>query len=174
MSRQRLPPGAPGPGEQAPLRREAARALSERWDILLVIAAGGALGTLARWALTAQLQRSDEGLPWGTWTENVTGGFLLGALMVYVLDVWPPHRYLRPFLGVGVLGGYTTFSTAMLESHALTSAGRLDAALLYLGATLGIGLLAVWLGVLTARATVAAARRRRRHHRDDEGKRTPR
>ena len=55
------------------------------------------------------------------------GSFLLGVLMVFVLDVWPPHRYVRPFLGVGVLGGYTTFSTYMLDTRACWRRGAGDA-----------------------------------------------
>ena len=73
-----------------------------------------------------------EGFPWATFIENVSGGFLLGVLMVFLLDVWLPHRYLRPFLGVGVLGGYTTFSTYMLESRDLLAGGRAATAFAYL------------------------------------------
>ena len=52
-----------------------------------------------------------QGFPWAIFAVNVSGSFVLGLLMVYVLDVWPPRRFLRPFLAVGLIGGYTTFST---------------------------------------------------------------
>ena len=74
-------------------------------------------------------------IAWSTFAVNVAGGFLLGLLMVFVSDVWPPHRYVRPFLGVGVLGGFTTFSTYMLDTHAIFVAGRPSIALLYLVGT---------------------------------------
>ena len=93
--------------------------LKDRWDVLLVIGAGGALGSLARWGVSHLLPWSGDTFPWATFLENVSGGLALGMLMVLLLDVWPPHRYLRPFLGVGLLGGYTTFSTYMLEARDL-------------------------------------------------------
>lgn len=136
--------------------------LRERGDILLVVAAGGALGSLARWALGEAVPHAPGELPWATWLENVSGAFLLGALMVMVLEVWPPHRYLRPFWGVGVLGGFTTFSTYMLDTRTLLAEGRPGAALGYLVGTLVVGLVAVALGVLLARTLLGPGRARRR------------
>ncbi|GIM62689.1 hypothetical protein Pve01_78100 [Planomonospora venezuelensis] len=136
-------------------------------DVLVVIAAGGALGSLGRWAVGEALPAGPNGFPWSTFVENCTGAFVLGALMVFVLDVWPPHRYLRPFLGVGVLGGYTTFSTYMLDARDLLAAGHEGTAFTYLAATLLVGLAAVWIGIVSARATVAGVRRRRRSATDE-------
>jgi PII-like signaling protein len=65
--------------------------------------------------------------PWATFLTNTSGCLALGALMVYVLGVCPPGRYLRPFLGVGFLGGYTTFSTYTVELLDLTRGGPLAA-----------------------------------------------
>ena len=120
-------------------------------DVLLAISAGGALGSLARWGVGELLPWSGDGFPWATFVENLSGGFLLGVLMVFVLDVWAPRPYLRPFLGVGVLGGYTTFSTYMLETHDLLAGGQPALAATYLFGTLVAGILAVWLGVGSAR-----------------------
>lgn len=147
----------------ASARRRAARVLRDRWDVLLVIAAGGALGSLARWTVTAVVTYTSVGVPWATWWENVTGAFILGALMVFILDVWPPSRYVRPFLGVGILGGYTTFSTYMLDTRTLLSTGQVPAAFGYLFGTLLAGLFAVWAGVLLARTAVTAVERRHQH-----------
>ncbi|WP_457205239.1 fluoride efflux transporter FluC [Nocardioides sp. P5_C9_2] len=134
-----------------------------QWDVLLVISAGGALGSLARWGVGELVPWSGTGFPWATFIENVSGGFALGMLMVFVLDVWPPHRYVRPFLGVGLLGGYTTFSTYMLESRHLLVDGQLVTAWAYLGGSLLAGLGAVWLGIASARlATRGSPRRGRR------------
>jgi CrcB protein len=144
------------------------RVFRERWDVLLVIGAGGALGSLGRWAVNLALPSPSGGFPWATWVENVTGGLVLGALMVLILDFWPPSRYLRPFVGVGVLGGYTTFSTYMLDTHALFVEGHAATAVAYLFGTLLAGLVAVWAGVLGARAVVTAVERRHgRHHTQD-------
>ncbi|HET7533998.1 MAG TPA: fluoride efflux transporter CrcB [Nocardioidaceae bacterium] len=147
--------------------------LRSRWDVLLVISMGGALGSLARWGVGELLPWSGEDFPWATFIENVSGGFLLGILMVFLLDVLPPRRYLRPFLGVGLLGGYTTFSTYMLETRELLYSGHVVTAVAYLGGSLLVGLVAVWLGIGTARLVDRLAQRRRRRRRDAESSAHP-
>lgn len=129
-------------------------------DILAVIAAGGALGSLGRWALTQALPHRVDAVPVSIWVANVSGALLLGALMVFVSEVWPPRRYLRPFWGVGVLGGFTTFSAYMLDTRTLLAAHQPWLAAAYLFGTLATGLPAAWLGVVLARATVTESRRR--------------
>jgi CrcB protein len=123
------------------------------WDIVLAIAAGGAIGGAARHLVNLGVPH--EGFPWSTFVENVAGCFLLGALMVFLLDVWPPHRYLRPFLGVGVLGGFTTFSAYTSETRALLLDGRAPEGLAYLFGSVILGLLATWLGITSARMFTA-------------------
>ena len=102
------------------------------------------VGSLARWALAEALPHAPSVFPWATTLTNATGCFALGVLMVLALEVWPPSRYVRPFAGVGVLGGYTTFSTAMLDTRSLVAAGRPALAAGYaVGTTLaGLGLAA--------------------------------
>jgi CrcB protein len=148
--------------------RRAARVLRERWDILLVIAAGGALGSLARWGLSVTVPVATGAAPWvATGIENVTGGLLLGALMVLILEVWPPNRYLRPFVAVGILGGFTTFSTYMLDAFTLLAAGSVPVAFGYLLGTLLAGLFAVWSGIVVTRAAIrVVARHHRRKHKE--------
>jgi CrcB protein len=141
-----------------PLSRHASSVVRERWDILAVIAAGGALGSAARYGAGVLWPHDPSEIAWSTFAVNIVGGFLLGLLMVFVNDVWPPHRYVRPFVGVGILGGFTTFSTYMLDTHALLTAGRLPTALLYLFGTLLIGLVAVWLGIVVGRGAAAVLR----------------
>ena len=160
------PSGSPMPGDpDVPSRvsvgRHASSLVRERWDILAVIAAGGALGSAARYGAGVLWPHDASEIAWSTFAVNVVGGFLLGLLMVFVNDVWPPHRYVRPFLGVGVLGGFTTFSTYMLDTHALLYAGRPPVALLYLFGTLLLGLVAVWLGILAGRSAAAVSGHRR-------------
>jgi CrcB protein len=131
-------------------------------DVAAVVAAGGALGGLARWALNEIVPAAGGGFPWSTLVENVSGSFLLGALMVFLLDVWPPGRYLRPFLGVGVLGGFTTFSTYTSETRALLLDGQVVLAVVYLLGTVVAGLAAAWAGLVLARLAAGAGRPRRR------------
>ena len=130
----------------------------DRLDVLGVIAAGGALGAAARFAAGELWPHSSDGVPWTTLAINVVGSGLLGLLMFYVTDVWPPRRYVRPFLGVGVLGGFTTFSTYALETRALLTEGRTGIALAYLVGTLVLALGAVVAGALLGRVLVRSRR----------------
>jgi CrcB protein len=147
-------------------------ALVRRRDVLAVIAVGGALGSLARWGLAEALPHRPDEFPWSTFVANVSGCFLIGLLMVFVFEVWPPSRYLRPFLGVGVLGGYTTFSTYMLDTRALLVSGDARLAGIYLFGSLAAGFTCVWLAVFAARSLVRLSRRRRqrRHEREALGR----
>jgi CrcB protein len=94
--------------------------------------------------------------PWATLVENVTGAFALGVLVVLAFDRWPRSRYLRPFLGVGVLGGFTTFSTYVFDVRTLVADDRPLMAAGYLLGTLAAGLLAAWLGMAAARRTASS------------------
>jgi CrcB protein len=132
------------------------------WDVLAVVAAGGALGSLGRWGLTLAFPRHGDRFPWATFLTNVSGAVLLGVLMVFVLEVWSPSRLVRPFLGVGVLGGYTTFSTAMLDARGLLADRHAQTALAYVALSVALGIAGVWLGMLAARAAVRAAGHGRR------------
>ena len=69
-------------------------------DVLAVIAAGGVVGSLARWGISSALPHHGTAYPWATFLENVTGCLLLGVLMWFVVEVWIVGRYVRPFLGV--------------------------------------------------------------------------
>ena len=135
---------------------------TRRWDVALVVAAGGAVGGGARYLLNEAWQTGPSGFPWSTFVENVSGCLLLGALMVLLLDVWPPTRYGRPFLGVGVLGGFTTFSTYTAETDALLRHGQVPLALTYFFASLAVGLLATWAGLNLTRAAAGVGRPPRR------------
>ncbi|MBO0842510.1 MAG: CrcB family protein [Nocardioides sp.] len=128
--------------------------LREHADLLPVIAAGGAIGALARWGLATALPHGPDGFPWNTFITNITGCLLLGLLMAYVLGPGAGTRYLRPFVGVGILGGYTTFSTYELDARGLVDVAATPLALVYLVASVALGTAAAWLGLTIGRVLV--------------------
>ncbi|WP_159941770.1 MULTISPECIES: CrcB family protein [unclassified Nocardiopsis] len=136
-------------------------------DVLLAVALGGAVGGTARHALTLLVPHDGTGFPWATFTENVAGCLAIGALMVVITEMVTPHRLLRPFLGVGVLGGFTTFSAYAVDALSLVEGGAPLTALAYLAATLLAALAAVRAGAVLARA--AARHRRTRSDREARG-----
>ncbi|RLV50972.1 CrcB family protein [Nocardioides mangrovicus] len=121
------------------------------WDVVGVVAAGGAIGSVARWGVGELVPHAAGAFVWSTFLDNVPGAFLLGLLTALVYDVWAPTRLVRPFWGVGVLGGYTTFSTWMLDAHDQLRAGALPTLALYVSLTLVLGLAAAWAGLALGR-----------------------
>lgn len=126
--------------------------------MLAVVALGGGLGAIARYGLGRAWPAGPGGFPWATFAVNVLGCFAIGVLMVLITDVWVAHRLVRPFLGVGVLGGFTTFSTYANETRALLRPGTVPLAFGYLAGTLIAALLAVVAGAWIARAATGSAR----------------
>ncbi|AJF65272.1 fluoride efflux transporter CrcB [Streptomyces vietnamensis] len=125
--------------------------------VVAVVAAGGALGAAARYGASLVRPTPDGAFPWTVLTVNAVGCAVLGTLMVLLTETTTaPHPLLRPFLGTGFCGGFTTFSTYSLDTQRLLSAGDPTRALLYLGGTLLAALAAVWAGVTAARAVVRA------------------
>ncbi|MFI7219714.1 CrcB family protein [Micromonospora maritima] len=119
--------------------------------VLGVIAAGGVLGALARAGVQAAVPHPPTGFPWATFGVNVTGCLLSGVLMA-VLTARPAGPLVRPFLGVGVLGGFTTFSAYAVDAQRLVTAGAAGTALAYLALTVLGALVAVAVGdTVTAR-----------------------
>jgi CrcB protein len=125
---------------------------------VVVVAAGGALGAAARYGLSAAWPHRPGTFPWATFVTNVSGCLLIGVLMVLMTEVWAAHRLLRPFLGTGVLGGYTTFSTYSVDTQRLVVAGATGTGLVYLAATLVGALTAVYVGVTLTRLATGTHR----------------
>ena len=122
-----------------------------------VVAVGGGLGSLARYAVARIMPVGPDAFPWATFGVNVLGCLLIGILLVLVTEAWTAHRLWRPFLGVGVLGGFTTFSTYAVEIVGLADGGRPVLASTYLAGTLVAAFTAVVAGVWFTRAAVGVA-----------------
>ena len=119
---------------------------------MLLVAAGGAIGAAARYLSGLWIAaRFGAGFPWGTFFVNVTGSFLIGIVLVLVERGTLPAG-ARLFVAVGVCGGYTTFSSFSFETLQLLNVGSTGPALLNVLGQVVLCLLAVYLGVVFARA----------------------
>jgi len=129
---------------------------------LLLVAAGGAVGTLARWGLGVALPSGPPGFPWTTLGVNLGGALLLGGLVVAVARAGLP-AWVRPLFGTGLLGGFTTFSTLTVDAARLTREGHPGVGVAAVLASVALGLAAALAGMalvarVAARAGAAAAR----------------
>jgi CrcB protein len=146
-------------------RARAARRHGGQLGVLAMIALGGGLGSVTRYLVERAIPGHAGHFPWATFLINLSGCFALGLLMVLILDVWPPRRYVRPFLCIGFLGGYTTFSTFAVEIRDLAGRGAWTMADAYaLNSVVG-GLAAVWCGITLARLIARLPVRREREGR---------
>lgn len=119
---------------------------------LLLVMAGGALGAGARHlAGRAALAALGPGWPWGTLIVNVTGGLLMGVLAGVLARDADAGEAWRLFLGVGVLGGFTTFSSFALEAAAMIQRGAAPAAIGYAAASVLGAVGALFAGLALAR-----------------------
>jgi CrcB protein len=119
------------------------------------IYAGGVIGALARVGLSEALPHGVGAWPWATFVVNLLGAALLGWSVTRLGERLPPSTYRRPFLGTGICGALTTFSTLQLELFKMIEGGYLGLALAYAAATLVGGFACVHLGtVATRRARV--------------------
>ncbi|WP_330252851.1 CrcB family protein [Nocardia sp. NBC_00565] len=100
--------------------------------IVVAIAVGGVIGACARYGTTLAWPTASTAFPWITWWINITGCAAMGVLMVTITERFTVHPLIRPLLGTGVLGGYTTFSTATIDAQRLLDHDRAMTALLYL------------------------------------------
>jgi len=149
------------PAESDP-QPQAARPRTPR-RVVAAIAAGGALGGPARYGLGLAFPTAPHTFPATTFAINITGSFVLALLMVFILDVWPPNAYVRPFFCVGFLGAYTTFSTWMVDTDRLLAAGAYGTAAANVFLSLAAGIAATSLGLSLGRGIAAWQGKRRRH-----------
>jgi CrcB protein len=111
---------------------------------LAAIFAGGVVGALARAGLAEALPHDATEWPWATFAVNVLGAFLLGYFATRLQERLPLSAYRRPFLGTGVCGALTTFSTMQVELLRMVDHGRCGLALGYGAASIAAGFAAIW------------------------------
>jgi CrcB protein len=120
--------------------------------VVLAVAIGGALGSLARYGLDRVIERRSFSIfPWSTFTINATGCLLIGVIIAALVDRHNTPAWIRTGLVIGVLGGYTTFSTFAQEGLDLFEEGRSAVALAYVLGSVVVGLLAVHVGARLGR-----------------------
>jgi fluoride exporter len=127
------------------------RAQHAQPHVLLAIALGGVLGTLVRYWISRIVHVAPDSFPWATFTVNVSGAFALGLVLTLIIERWPPKLYVRPFVAIGFLGAYTTFSTFTVEADLLVKNGAVAVAGLYVVGSLLAGFVAVYLGIVAGR-----------------------
>jgi fluoride exporter len=118
---------------------------------LMAIFAGGFIGAIARAALAESLSTSAYRWPWATFAVNLLGAALLGYFITRLQERLPPSLYGRAFLGTGICGALTTFSTVMVELAKMIEGGHVALALAYAAATLAGGFAAVFLATKLVR-----------------------
>jgi fluoride exporter len=141
--------------ELAPNRRSADGSWDERRSVVrtaVAIAAAGALGALARYGVEGAVSRRDTGFPWGTFIVNVSGSFLLGLVFTLLSERLAVAPWIRAAVAIGFLGAYTTFSTLTLETYRLLEARSYALAGANMLGSAGVGLLALYGGVVLGRA----------------------
>jgi CrcB protein len=144
---------APGADPSDPAHRRRAR--GTRGATVAVVAAGGVLGALARYGAGLLWPTATGSFPWTTFAINVIGCGAMGGLSVAVTEGRPTHHLVRPFLGTGVLGGFTTFSTYTVDIERLVEGGEAGTSLAYLTATIAAAMAAVTTGAWVTRRVLA-------------------
>jgi CrcB protein len=125
-----------------------------QFGILLSIAAGGAIGALLRYFVASAIQRPTMSFPLGIMIVNITGGLIMGIIVELGARKFQLAPELRAFLTVGILGGYTTFSTFSLDSALLIQRGEYVSAATYIIGSTVLSILALFTGLALVRAVV--------------------
>jgi CrcB protein len=112
---------------------------------LAAVFVGGAIGALARAALSAAVVLDPASWPWPTFIVNIVGAVLVGYFTTRLLERLPLSSYRRPLLGTGFCGGLTTFSTMQVEALTMIEHGHWAKAATYTTSSIVLGLLAVYL-----------------------------
>jgi len=127
--------------------------MRDRREIAAVFA-GGAIGAVLRAWLGRALVTDAGAWPWATFVVNIVAAFALGWFSTVLLERLPVSRFRRPFVGTGICGGLSTFSTMQVETVRLVQDGYLGVALAYVLTSLVVGIVAMHLATALARRTV--------------------
>jgi CrcB protein len=123
-----------------------------KWGVIAAVAAGGAIGSVARYCV-AQLQSPAwAGFPYGIFFVNISGGFIMGLLTELMALKFSVSPEVRAFLTTGIMGGYTTFSTFSLESAMLIQRGAYVSASGYIIGSAVLSIIALFCGLWIVRA----------------------
>ena len=123
--------------------------------MVLSIAAGGAIGSVLRhFAGVGALTLFGSAFPYGTLFVNVIGSFVMGVMVALFAHLGNPSQEMRAFLTVGLLGGFTTFSSFSLDAATLYERGQIGAAGLYIALSLILSLAAIFAGLFIVRSFV--------------------
>lgn len=121
-------------------------------QMLLSIALGGAVGAIARHLLSARIMNMlGSTFPYGTLVVNVLGSFIMGFLIIILATRLNISQEMRAFIVVGVLGGFTTFSTFSLETALLIERGNILEAAIYIGSSVVVSIGALFIGLWLGR-----------------------
>jgi len=124
-----------------------------QWGVLVAVALGGAVGSLLRYFAAGAVQSAAwPGFPWGIFVVNITGGFVMGVIVELGALKFSYTPELRAFLTVGILGGYTTFSTFSLDSALLIERGAYGLAATYMAGSAILSVVALFAGMFLIRA----------------------
>ncbi|MEV4439430.1 fluoride efflux transporter CrcB [Streptomyces sp. NPDC049577] len=126
--------------------------------VVCAVSAGGAIGAVARHGAGLLWPTAPGHFPWTTLLINALGCALIGVLLVSIAERPTAHRLTRPFLGTGVLGGFTTFSTYAVETQQLFDTGRVATGVAYAAGTLLAALAAVWAAAALTRRLLTGRR----------------
>jgi CrcB protein len=128
---------------------------ARRRDVVLSIAVGGSLGTLGRYGASLLWPADGASFPWGTFAVNASGSLVLGFLLTALLERGRAGSRWRTLLCVGFLGSWTTMSSLAVESDVLLRHGHVVAAAADVLATVVVGLVLSWVGIVSARSLYA-------------------
>ncbi|UGX87333.1 fluoride efflux transporter CrcB [Phyllobacterium meliloti] len=122
-------------------------------NAILLVASGGAIGSVARYLAGLLMTRIlGAAFPWGTLTVNVVGGLLMGLFIELLARRFDGSNELRLFVAVGIMGGFTTFSSFSLDVALLWERGEVFSALIYVLLSVILSIGALFLGLWLARA----------------------
>ncbi len=126
------------------------------YAVLAAVAAGGAIGSVARYLIAGWVQSAAwAGFPFGIFAVNISGGLIMGILIELMALKWNISLEMRAFLTTGILGGYTTFSTFSLDSALLIERGAYASAAFYIAGSAILSVVALFAGLWIIRGIYA-------------------